>query len=116
MKFFLLFIVFISLTGCIFGKSSEVKRAEKLLKDFECKNIETSQLGASSIYNFYQQTLAANKEKASHYVEQYKNGEDLFDMPLDEVVQQKYQLYIQACQALGGISPSNQSIAIEAGE
>ena len=40
------------------------------------------------------------------YIEQYKNGEDLFDIPLDEVVQQKYQLYLQACQALGGVAAS----------
>ena len=50
------------------------------------------------------------------YIEQYKNGEDLFDIPLDEVVQQKYQLYIQACQALGGISTTKEPIAVASTE
>ena len=104
MKLILLFIATIALSGCLFGQSGEVKRAEKVLQNFQCHNIETSQLASSSITNFYQQTLAANKAKAIRYVEQYQNGEDLFDIPLDEVVQQKYQLYRQACQALGGVS------------
>lgn len=102
----LLFVLFISvyLTGCVFGQSSELKRAEKLLQNFQCANIETSQLGRSPINNFYEQSLSVNKEKATTYVEQYKNGDNMFDIPLDEVVQQKYQLYKQACQALGGIA------------
>ncbi|OZI94387.1 hypothetical protein CFN86_07145, partial [Acinetobacter baumannii] len=33
-------VPFVFLTGCIFGQSSEVKRAEKLLNNFQCKNIE----------------------------------------------------------------------------
>ena len=106
MKILCVLIVIAQLTGCVFGQSSEVKRAEKILQRFQCKNVETSQLATSSINNFYQQTLAANKDKASTYIEQYKNGEDLFDIPLDEVVQQKYQLYLQACQALGGVAVS----------
>lgn len=114
MKLFFLFILILGLTGCIFGKSSEVKRAEKILQAFQCRNIEANQLAPSSMSNFYQQTLAANKEKASTYIEQYKNGEDLFDIPLDEVVQQKYQLYKQACQALGGISTVEEPIDISA--
>lgn len=116
MKLFFLFIAIVSLTGCLFGQSSEVKRAEKILQSFQCGNIESNQLATSSITNFYQQTLAANKEKASTYVEQYKNGEDLFDIPLDEVVQQKYQLYKQACQALGGISSTKEPINISSAE
>ena len=97
MKILFVLIVIAQLTGCVFGQSSEVKRAEKILQRFQCNKVETSQLATSSINNFYQQTLAANKDKASTYIEQYKNGEDLFDIPLDEVVQQKYQLYLQAC-------------------
>ena len=110
MKLLYLLIATVSLTGCIFGKSSEVKRAEKVLQSFQCNNIESNELATSSISNFYQQSLAANKDKAASYIEQYKNGEDLFDIPLDEVVQQKYQLYKQACQALGGISTEKQPI------
>lgn len=107
MKLFLLSIVPLILTGCIFGQSNEIKRAEKLLLNFQCNNIETNQLPTSSISNFHQQTLAVNKEKVSTYIDQYKNGENLFDIPLDEVIEQKYQLYKQACQALGGVSPQS---------
>ncbi|HDV0752360.1 TPA: hypothetical protein RHI50_001889, partial [Acinetobacter baumannii] len=45
-----------------------------------------------------------SKEKATSYVESYKNGEELFAMPLDEVVEQQYQLYKAACDSLGGVS------------
>ncbi|NNP70579.1 hypothetical protein [Acinetobacter sp. Ac_5812] len=112
MKLLYLLIATVSLTGCIFGKSSEVKRAEKVLQSFQCNNIESNELATSSISNFYQQSLAANKDKAASYIEQYKNGEDLFDIPLDEVVQQKYQLYKQACQALGGVSTPKETITV----
>lgn len=73
MKLFFSFVLTICLTGCVFGKSSEVKRAEKILQNFECKNIETNQVAPSSMSNFYQETLAVNKEKVSTYIEQYKN-------------------------------------------
>ena len=116
MKLFFLLAAALSLTGCIFGQSNEVKRAEKILQNFQCHNIEANQLTSSSISNFYQQTLAANKEKATHYIEQYKQGEDLFDMPLDEVVNQKYQLYQQACQALGGISSTQEKITLDSSQ
>ncbi|EOR09269.1 MULTISPECIES: hypothetical protein [Acinetobacter] len=116
MKLLYLLIATVSLSGCIFGKSSEVKRAEKVLQSFQCNNIESNELATSSISNFYQQSLAANKDKAASYIEQYKNGEDLFDIPLDEVVQQKYQLYKQACQALGGVSTAKGTIAVKATE
>ncbi|ENW19026.1 hypothetical protein [Acinetobacter haemolyticus] len=116
MKLFFLLVAMLTLTGCLFGKSNEVQRAEKIFQHFECSNIETNQLASSSISSFHQQSLAVNKEKASSYIEQYKNGEDLFDIPLDEVVQQKYQLYKQACQALGGISSVKQTIRIDDAE
>ena len=116
MKVLLLLVTCLSLTACIFGQSSEVKRAEKILQNFQCNNIESNQLATSSITNFHQQALAVNKEKAATYIEQYKNGEDLFDIPLDEVVQQKYQLYKQACQALGGVSSAKEQIVIGASE
>ncbi|HQV24414.1 MAG TPA: hypothetical protein PLS76_01510 [Acinetobacter sp.] len=116
MKLFFLLIGVLSLTGCLFGQSSEVKRAEKILQNFECYNVESNKLATSSITNFYQQALAANKEKATNYLEQYKKGEDLFDIPLDEVVQQKYQLYQQACQSLGGITTSKVAIPLNTTE
>ncbi|USP39593.1 MULTISPECIES: hypothetical protein [Acinetobacter] len=104
MKLFFVLTPLVFLTGCIFGQSSEVKRAEKILHNFECKNVETSQLATSSINSYYQQSLAVSKEKATSYVESYKNGEELFDMPLDEVLKQQYQLYKSACDSLGGVS------------
>ncbi|ENW4436645.1 hypothetical protein ACI8BB_002916 [Acinetobacter baumannii] len=104
MKIFFVLVPFVFLTGCIFGQSSEVKRAEKLLNNFQCKNIETSKISTSSINSYYQQSLAVSKEKATSYVESYKNGEELFAMPLDEVVEQQYQLYKAACDSLGGVS------------
>ncbi|MFK7013375.1 hypothetical protein Q4366_04145 [Acinetobacter baumannii] len=104
MKIFFVLVPFVFLTGCIFGQSSEVKRAEKLLNNFQCKNIETSEISTSSINSYYQQSLAVSKEKAISYVESYKNGEELFAMPLDEVVEQQYQLYKAACDSLGGVS------------
>ncbi|WP_215900996.1 hypothetical protein [Acinetobacter baumannii] len=104
MKIFFVLVPFVFLTGCIFGQSSEVKRAEKLLNNFQCQNIETSEISTSSINSYYQQSLAVSKEKATSYVESYKNGEELFAMPLDEVVEQQYQLYKAACDSLGGVS------------
>lgn len=104
MKIFFVLVPFLFLTGCIFGQSSEVKRAEKLLNNFQCKNVETSEIPTSSINSYYQQSLAVSKEKATSYVESYKNGEELFAVPLDDVVKQQYELYKAACDSLGGVS------------
>lgn len=93
------------LFGCALGNSSEIKQAEKMFEHFQCKNIEIHDMPRSSINTFHQQSLAVSKQKASTYIEQYKEGQTLFDMPLDEVIAQQYQLYQSACQALGGISP-----------
>ncbi|EXH75064.1 hypothetical protein J633_2965 [Acinetobacter sp. 216872] len=97
-------VPFVFLTGCIFGQSSELKRAEKLLNNFQSKNVETSEMPTSSINSYYQQTLAVSKDKATTYVESYKEGEELFAMPLDEVVKKQYELYKAACDSLGGVS------------
>ncbi|MDH2636330.1 hypothetical protein QDS01_15520 [Acinetobacter nosocomialis] len=104
MKIFFVLVPFVFLTGCIFGQSSELKRAEKLLNNFQCKNVETSEMPTSSINSYYQQTLAVSKDKATSYVESYKEGEELFAMPLDEVVKKQYELYKAACDSLGGVS------------
>ncbi|CAG67972.1 hypothetical protein QE380_001092 [Acinetobacter baylyi] len=82
-----------------------MKRAEKLLQNFQCKNIESTEISHSSINSFHQQSLASSKAKATTYIEQYKSGDASFNMPLDEAVQQQFQLYQAACQALGGINP-----------
>lgn len=95
----------ILLCSCTLGNSSEIQQAETLLQQFQCKNVETTQMPHSSINSFYQQSLAASREKVSVYIESYKAGDVLFEIPLDEVVQQQFQLYKSACEALGGISP-----------
>lgn len=94
------------LFGCALGKSTEIKRAEKMLNRFECNNIEIEDMPQSSINSFHQQSLAVSKQKASQYIEDYKNGQSSFDIPLDQVVEQQYHLYQSACQSLGGISPN----------
>ncbi|WP_280179378.1 hypothetical protein [Acinetobacter nosocomialis] len=104
MKIFFVLVPFVFLTGCIFGQSSELNRAEKLLNNFQCKNVETSEMPTSSINSYYQQTLAVSKYKATSYVESYKEGEELFAMPLDEVIKKQYELYKAACDSLGGVS------------
>ena len=48
MKILCVLIVIAQLTGCVFGQSSEVKRAEKILQRFQCNNVETSQLAGIS--------------------------------------------------------------------
>ena len=110
MKTIFVLLPLLFLTGCIFGQSSEVKRAEKLLQSFQCGNVETNEIATSSINTYYQQSLAVTKEKATSYIESYKNGEELFAMPLDEVVQQQYQLYKAACDSLGGVSSKLNSM------
>lgn len=105
MKTLILLSSCLILSGCIIGKSSEMKRAEKLLQNFQCKNIESTDISRSNINSFHQQSLASSKAKATTYIEQYKSGDTSFNMPLDEAVQKQFQLYQSACQALGGINP-----------
>ncbi|MBJ9985443.1 hypothetical protein IAE19_08300 [Acinetobacter sp. S40] len=104
MKFFFIMASSALLFGCALGSSSEIKSAEKMLEHFQCKNIEVHDMPQSNINTFHQQSLAVSKQKASTYIEQYKEGQTLFDMPLDEVVEQQYQLYKSACQSLGGVT------------
>lgn len=72
MKRFILLTIILNLTGCIFGQSNEVKRAEKILQSFECNNIVTNQIATSSITNFHQQTLAATSQKHQHMLSNTK--------------------------------------------
>ena len=37
------------LSGCMFGTSNEIKKAEKLLSHFQCNNIESAHMAHSSI-------------------------------------------------------------------
>ncbi|BCX72594.1 hypothetical protein TOL5_07940 [Acinetobacter sp. Tol 5] len=103
MKAFLLFSVIVLLAGCALGTSREIKTAEKILNQFQCNNIETAELNHSAINLYHEHSLAVSKEKATEYIERYKSGEELFKIPLDEVVQQQYDIYKTACESLGGV-------------
>ncbi|SPL72642.1 hypothetical protein [Acinetobacter stercoris] len=95
------------LTGCAFGTSSEIKRAEKMLTKFECNNIETSEIPHTSITSYHERTLAVSREKAESYIESYKAGDILFKIPLDEIVQKQYVIYKASCESLGGVNKDN---------
>ena len=103
MKFSFLIICSVILAGCTLGTSREIKKAEVILNQFECKNIEKSQLNHSAITSYHERSLSVSKEKASSYVQSYKEGEDIFLIPLDQIVQQQYDISKSACEALGGI-------------
>lgn len=110
MKTSFFFSLIVLLTGCTIGTSNEIKSAEKLLSQFECKNIESAELAHSPITSYHERALAVSREKASSYIDRYKSGDVLFKIPLDSVVQQQYDVYKSACEALGGIQSENSSI------
>lgn len=95
--------------GCL-GTSKEIKKAESLLIQFECTNIENTQIPHSSINTYYEQSLYASKHKANAYIESYKYGEKLFNIPLREVIEQQYLIYKEACQSLGGVAKQLKNI------
>jgi hypothetical protein len=105
MKYIFMPVMVFLLTGCMFGTSSEIRKAEKLFDQFHCNNIETSQMGRSSITSFHEHKLASSKQKAQSYIQSYKQGEHLFDLPLEQVIEQQFFIYKAACQNLGGIQP-----------
>ena len=112
MKFSFLLGLSLILTACAIGTSSEIKSAEKLLNQFECKNIESAELAHSPITSYHERALAVSREKASSYIDSYKSGDVLFKIPLDHVIQQQYDVYKSACEALGGIQSENTSTQI----
>ena len=96
-------------TGCSFGMSHDIKKAEKLLANFQCNKIENSQMAHSPITSYHEQVLYSTKQKAKNYIESYKNGEKLFEIPLSTVIEQQYSIYNEACQNLGGIHDNPSS-------
>lgn len=112
MKFSFLFSFTFVLTGCALGTSSEIKSAEKLLSQFECKNIESTELAHSPITSYHERALAVSREKASGYIDRYKSGDVLFKIPLDNVVQQQYDVYKSACESLGGIQSETSDVEL----
>ncbi|OTG66782.1 hypothetical protein [Acinetobacter silvestris] len=107
MKTSFLLSVFLLLTGCAIGTSSEVKVAEKMLNQFECKNIESSELNHSNITSYHERLLTISKDKVGSYIDSYKSGNVLFKIPLEQVIQQQYDIYKSACEALGGVKKDN---------
>lgn len=105
--------IILFLTGCAFGTSTEIKRAEKLIQQFQCNNIDTDQLRHNPITSFHERTLAISKYKSIEYLNQYKSGDAISDMPLYEIIQMQYVSYKSACQFLGGLTPSIQVMAIQ---
>ena len=104
MKTLILLSMVAVLTGCAFDTSSEIKRAEAIIQHFECSNIDTEQLSHNSITGFHERTLAVSKDKSIEYIDRYKSGDTLFDMPLYEIIQMQYVSYKSACDFLGGVS------------
>lgn len=102
----LLSICFIS--ACSISSSKEIKQAEKLLQSFDCQNIERDQADHSSMTSYHEQVLASSKQKAQSYVESYQQGDQIFDLPLPEVIETQLQSYTAACQSLGGVLPNPQ--------
>ena len=107
MKTLILLAGIILLTGCTLGTSREVKLAEKMLSHFQCNKIESAQMTHNSITSYHEKSLASSHQKAVLYVQSYKDGEQLFDMPLTEVIEQQFVIYKAACQNLGGIGATS---------
>ncbi|KJV38777.1 hypothetical protein [Acinetobacter brisouii] len=101
MKLLLIPLISLYLSGCLFTSSNEVKRSELLLSHFSCHNYTDNSM--SPINSFHEQTLNSTKQKATDYIQHYKNGDKLFNIPLDDVISQQYKLYKEACQSIGGV-------------
>lgn len=106
MKTLILLAGMILISGCSLSTSREIKHAEKMLADFQCNKIESAQMAHSSITSYHEQALASSRQKAESYVQSYKDGDELFNLPLTEVIEEQYYIYQEACQHLGGIHPA----------
>lgn len=104
MKHILALSVLLLLTACSLGSSQEIKSAEKLLSQFECKNIDDDQLTHNPITGFHQRSLSVSRDKALQYIESVKNGDSPSEIPLNEMVEQQYMTYKSACEFLGGVT------------
>jgi hypothetical protein len=108
MKLGFIFSSLLLFTGCMFGTSQEIQRAETLLAQFQCHNVESNQIAHSAITSYHEQSLATSRKKAEHYIQSYKDGEHQFNLPLTNMVEEQYTKYHSACQALGGIPAQEQ--------
>ncbi|ALH95516.1 hypothetical protein [Acinetobacter equi] len=103
MKFYVVLLSTTLFSGCMFSNSNEIKKAEKILEQFSCANIESSAMVHTSITSYHERSLYGSKQKAQEYIENYKNGDEIFDIPLSEVIEQQFTIYKEACQNLGGL-------------
>ncbi len=103
MKLSFIFSIALLLSGCIFGTSQEIQRAEALLAQFQCQNVENHQIAHSAITTYHEQSLALSRKKAEQYIAAYKNGDYDLHLSLSNVVEEQYKKYHSVCQALGGI-------------
>lgn len=110
MKILFLSTVILLLSGCVIGTSNEIKIAEKTLHQFNCKNIESLDVNHSAITSYHERILSVSKDKATSYIERYKAGEVLFNIPLNQVIQQQYDIYKLACESLGGVQKNETAV------
>lgn len=103
MKLPAIFAAALLLSGCPLGTSQDIKKAEKLLSGFQCKKIESAQMAHSPITAYHEQSLHGARQKAEQYIQSYKDGDQLFSIPLTAVIEQQYSIYKEACQNLGGV-------------
>ena len=90
-------------SGCMFGASQEIQRAEALLAQFQCLNVESHHIAHSAMTSYHQQSLATSRETAEAYLNSYKAGDYDLHLPLSEMIEEQYQKYHAACQSLGGL-------------
>lgn len=108
MKFYSVLLGSLMLVGCMFSNSSDIKKAEQIFENFQCNNIESTQIVRTSITSYHERALHSSKQKAENYIESYKQGEKLFTIPLSEVIEQQYLIYKEACQNLGGLQVTSE--------
>jgi hypothetical protein len=103
MKLGFIFSSLLLLSGCMFGTSQEIQRAEAVLLQFQCRNVESNQIAHSPITSYHENSLTASRKKAEDYIQAYKDGSYDLNLPLSDIVKEQYSKYHSACQALGGI-------------
>lgn len=108
MKFYSVLLGTLILGGCMFSNSSDIQKAEDIFENFQCSNIESTQMVRTSITSYHEKALHSSKQKVENYIESYKHGEKLFTIPLSEVVDQQYIIYKEACQNLGGLHAQSE--------
>lgn len=104
MKFFCLVAQLLLLSACsLSNHQHEINQAELIFKQFNCQAIDLQQIQNSVLGDYHYATLTAERNTIETYIRAYKNGETLFDLPLDQVIRKKLEYYQVNCQSLGGV-------------